>query len=132
VTVLLDGNVLVGLVVTNHVFHDAAEVWIQSYRGTVASCPITQGTLVRLLIRDGYTGAQAQDALRALLAELPHEFWPDDLGYRDVPLNGVVGHRQVTDAYLAALTRHHAGRLATFDHALAELHSDIAELVPVS
>lgn len=50
-TVLLDGNVLVGLAVTNHVFHVAAEDWIQRHEGRVASCPITQGTLLRVLVR---------------------------------------------------------------------------------
>jgi len=30
-------------------------------------------------------------------------------------MTGVIGHRQVTDAYLAALARHHRGQLATFD-----------------
>lgn len=130
-TVLLDGNVLVGLAVTNHVFHDAAEQWIERLEGRLATCPITQGTLLRVLIRDGYTAAQAQDALGALLAELPHDFWTDDLGYSDFSLTGVIGHRQVTDAYLAALARHRGGTLASFDEGLAQLHHDVAELVPV-
>ncbi|GLY63497.1 hypothetical protein [Amycolatopsis taiwanensis] len=44
-------------------------------------------------------------------------------------LNGVLGHRQVTDAYLAQLARAHGGRLATFDPGLATLHTDIADLL---
>lgn len=131
-TVLLDGNVLVGLAVTNHVFHEAAEDWIQRHERRVASCPITEGTLLRVLVRDGYTAGQAHDALRALLTALPHEFWADDLAYVDLSLTGVIGHRQVTDAYLAALARHHDGRLATFDQGLAQLHPDIAELLPTA
>jgi predicted nucleic acid-binding protein len=35
----------------------------------------------------------------------------------------------VTDAYLAALVRHHGGRLATFDRGLAALHADVAEAI---
>ncbi|GFG85164.1 PIN domain-containing protein [Mycolicibacter algericus] len=58
-----------------------------------------------------------------------HEFWPDSLSFADVTLTGVIGHRQVTDAYLAQLARAHNGRLATFDRGLAELHSDVAELL---
>jgi predicted nucleic acid-binding protein len=58
-----------------------------------------------------------------------HEFWPDDLGYDVVDLRGVVGHRQVPDAYLAALARSRGGRLATLDRALALLHPDVALLV---
>jgi len=37
---------------------------------------------------------------------------------------------QVTDAYLAQLARARRALLATFDQAMAKLHSDIAELVP--
>ena len=33
---------------------------------------------------------------------------------------------QVTDAYLAALARHHGGKLVTFDSGLAALHADVA------
>lgn len=39
-------------------------------------------------------------------------------------------HRQVTDAYLAALARTHGGRLLTFDRGLAAAHADVAELIP--
>ena len=53
-----------------------------------------------------------------------HIFWADDL-----PVNGLAamsgtaltGHRQVTDAYLIELARHHGGVLATLDAGLAEL-----------
>ncbi len=55
-----------------------------------------------------------------------HRFWADDLDYAQVSLRGLVGHRQVTDAYLAALARRHRGRLATFDAGLAALHADVA------
>jgi uncharacterized protein len=49
-----------------------------------------------------------------------------------VRLDGVIGHRQVTDAYLAELARRREARLATFDKGLAALHADVAELVPTS
>jgi predicted nucleic acid-binding protein len=60
-----------------------------------------------------------------------HVSWPDSIPFTAVQLQGVVGHRQVTNAYLAQLARHHGGRLATFDGGLAALHSDVAELIPV-
>jgi len=34
-----------------------------------------------------------------------HVFWPDDRPYDGVALRGVIGHRQVIDGYLAALSR---------------------------
>jgi uncharacterized protein len=61
-----------------------------------------------------------------------HEFWPDDAAFDSVSLTGVIGHRQVPDAYLAHLARARGGRLATFDQGLAKLHADVADLVPVS
>ena len=38
---------------------------------------------------------------------------------------------KVTDAYLAALARHHEGTLVSFDHGLAALHDDVVVALPV-
>jgi hypothetical protein len=48
------------------------------------------------------------------------------------PVPGVVGHRQVTGAYLAQLARSRSGQLATLDSGLAHLHSDVALLIPTT
>jgi uncharacterized protein len=130
VTTLLDANVLIALVVADHVHHDAAEVWLAGTPGRYATCPVTQGSLVRLLVREGRPAATALSVLSALADEPRHEFWPDDAAYSQVPMRGVVGHRQVTDAYLAQLAREHHGRLASFDQGMAKLHDDIVDLVP--
>ena len=53
------------------------------------------------------------------------------MSFSDVRLDGVIGHRQVTDAYLAQLARRNDGQLATLDAGLAHLHLDVAVLVPV-
>jgi toxin-antitoxin system PIN domain toxin len=129
-TALLDANVLIALIVADHVHHDAADAWLAGLREPFATCPITQGSLVRLLVRDGEKADQAIPVVREITASPRHEFWPDDLGYADVSMAGVMGHRQVTDAYLAALARARGGRLATFDNGLAALHADIADLIP--
>lgn len=131
-TALLDANVLIALVVAEHVHHDAAEDWFAGSTDRFATCPITEGSLLRLLIREGETASNARDILTALKDSERHEFWPDSLPFSDVPLNGVLGHRQVTDSYLAQLTRARGGRLATFDQGLAKLHPDVADPVPVS
>ena len=130
-TTLLDANVLIALVVADHVHHDPAEVWLAELPGHFATCPITQGSLVRLLIREGRLPDTALTVLSALADDQRHEFWPDDVAYSRVSLKGVVGHRQVTDAYLAQLAREHDGRLATFDQGLARLHNDIVDVVSV-
>jgi toxin-antitoxin system PIN domain toxin len=132
VTVLLDANVLIALLVEDHVHHDAAENWFVGMNGNFATCPITQGSLIRLLIREGQPASAAREILSGTTADPRHEFWPDDVPYTDVPSQGIIGHRQVTDAYLAQLARVHGSRLATFDQAMAKLHHDVAELVPDS
>ena len=131
-TVLLDANVLIALLVEDHVHHGAAENWFVSMSGNFATCPITQGSLMRLLIREGQSAGAAREILDGTTADPRHEFWLNDVPYTDVPTQGIISHRQVTDAYLAQLARAHGSRLATFDQAMAKLHHDVAELVPDS
>ena len=123
---LLDGNVLVALIDEAHVHHDSARRWFSNLAGHFATCPITQGTLMRLGMRlNGHGVAQAMELLGAVRSHPKHRFWPDDLGYEQVRWHGVMGHRQVTDAYLAAVARHHGGKLASFDKGLVALHPDV-------
>lgn len=131
-TDLLDANVLIALTVDDHVHHDAAEAWFASTDSGFATCPITQGALLRQLLRAGDAVVDARQSLADFATHPRHEFWPDALEYGDVPMYGVVGHRQATDAYLAALARANSGRLVTFDRGLAALHPDIAVLVPTT
>jgi predicted nucleic acid-binding protein len=71
--------------------------------------------------------AESARLLLESISTLPrHEFWPDDASYLDLPTGGIVGHRQVTDAYLVLLARSHGGVLATMDQALAAVHPDAA------
>lgn len=130
--VLLDANVLIAVAVADHVHHDAAEEWFARRRGGFATCPITQGALIRLVIRHGASAAQATAVLGSVTSHKTHQFWPDDVDFGTVAMTGVIGHRQVTDAYLAALARHHGGQLATFDQALATLHPDVAMTLALS
>lgn len=127
--VLLDANVLIALLADDHVHHDAAETWFVGMQDTFATCPITQGSLARMLIRQGEGADTVLRMISALEADPRHEFWPDDVSYSAVDFHGVIGHRQVTDAYLAQLARANGGRLATFDQGLAKLHDDVADLV---
>lgn len=131
-TALLDANVLIALVVTEHVHHDAAADWLAASDAEFATCPITQGSLTRFLLRVGQSAAAARDVISAIEKSNRHEFWPDSISFTDVEVGGVIGHRQVTDAYLAQLARSRNGRLATLDSGLAHLHNDVAVLVPAA
>jgi uncharacterized protein len=132
VTALLDANVLIALVVAEHVHHDAAAEWLSESGTVFATCPITQGSLVRFLVRTGHSAAAARDVVGAVASANRHEFWPDTVSFADIEVDGVVGHRQVTDAYLAQLARIHKGQLVTLDSGLAHLHNDVAVLIPTA
>ncbi len=124
---LLDGNVLYALIDEAHVHHAPARQWFAGLAGGFATCPITQGTLLRLAMRlNGRSLEQALALLDVVTSHAKHRFWPDALPYGQIRWHGVIGHRQVTDAYLAGLARHHGGKLASFDKGLVALHPDIA------
>lgn len=128
---LLDANVLIALGDHDHVHHVPVRRWFRARDEVVfATCPITQGALVRMLLQRGKRSIdQALNILQGFVDHPAHQFWPDDLDYAAVRWGGVLGHRQVTDAYLAALARKHGGRLATLDRGLALLHDDVTELI---
>jgi toxin-antitoxin system PIN domain toxin len=132
-TRLLDANILIALFDAAHVHHALVRTWFITLRGEFATCPIVEGALTRWIVRiEGRAGvAAALRELRKLAADSRHRFWPNDLAYADIDYKGVLGHGQVTDAYLAALARKHAGRLVTLDRGLAALHHDVAELIAV-
>lgn len=127
---LVDGNVLVALAVQDHMHHQHARDWLSGYDGDLATCPITQGTLLRFLVREGLLASDAAAVLNQIETLPRHVFWPDEISYGASVLAGVVGHRQITDAYLAALATHFGGSLVTLDKGLAVLHPDVAVLIP--
>jgi uncharacterized protein len=129
-TYLLDANVLIALTVKEHEHHEGASAWIGGI-DRFALCPIVEGALVRFFVRLGESAATAITVLTAIRALPTCEFWPDDLSYAEAHLRHVVGHRQVTDAYLLDLARHHRGAsLATFDKGLAMVDPSRVVMVP--
>jgi predicted nucleic acid-binding protein len=69
------------------------------------------------------TVESAKQLLESISAFPRHEFWPDDASYLEMPTIGIIGHRQVTDAYLVMLAGKHGGSVATMDQALAAVHA---------
>jgi toxin-antitoxin system PIN domain toxin len=132
-TCLLDANVLIALADASHVHHDAAVRWFGSHRDFFATCPTTQGALLRMMMRTGSVTDMsiAVQVLHAFTTHPRHRFWADDLDYAAVRWTGVMGHRQITDAYLAALARQRGEKLASFDKGLAALHLDVVVAVPM-
>jgi uncharacterized protein len=115
--------------VVDHIHHSLALTWFVNEQPDLATCPITQGTLLRFLLREGKTVVEAVGLLDVIRSQQWHVFWPDVLPFVADQLAGVIDHRQVTDAYLVALTRHNKGRLVTLDKGLATLHQQHVHLL---
>jgi len=127
---LLDVNVLIALAWPQHVHHKAAHLWFdQAGCKRWASCPLTQLAFVRIssnakIIANAVSPRAAMQALAQMTALSGHQFWPDDLplgGLASFSRASLVGHRQVTDAYLLEIARHRHGVLATLDGGMSEL-----------
>ncbi|MCL1841528.1 MAG: hypothetical protein FWF75_07270 [Propionibacteriaceae bacterium] len=88
---------------------------------------------MRYAVRQGQPVSAIQTMLTNLDKRVDHEFWPDELSYAQVDLSHVIGHRQVSAAYLVSLVQAHGpqARLATLDEGLVQLYPDVAGLVGV-
>ncbi len=127
---LLDTNVLIALLWPSHTSHELVLAWFGRHRGKGwASCPLTEAAFVRIVSnpafsRDAVTPREAAGLLAANIAADDHVFWPIDLGIEsvlDATGTRLVGHQQVTDSYLLALSIKSGGRLATLDAGVVEL-----------
>lgn len=123
---LLDANVLIALATPEHSLNARAAAWFREGH-RFATCPITQGALVRFHLRAGVDAtAESAKMLLEAISSLPrHEFWAADVSYLEMTTKGTDGHRQVTDAYLAMLASRHEGVLATMDEGLAATREGI-------
>lgn len=135
---LLDVNALVALAWEEHACHTRIlDRMIRLEGDPWASCAITQLGFIRIsstpgLLQPAPTPAGARKVLASLLAHPQHRFLsepsvaPVDLG---AEIDALRGHRQVTDAYLIVLARHHRARVLTFDRGLHQLAVDVVELL---
>lgn len=124
---LLDVNVLIALLDDAHVFSRRANEWLDAEPRQIATCPIVENGVVRILSAPGYSAThraspgQVAAGLRALTEGVDHAFWADDVSVLDercIDFARLHSHRQITDAYLLALAVRHGGVLASFDAAV--------------
>jgi toxin-antitoxin system PIN domain toxin len=121
---LLDVNVLVAMAWPNHQFHRAATQRLESSRNRWATCALTQLGFIRLSSNPAVVGipkspAEAAALLRIMVQDARHvylEALPSPIA-RDfgAALEGLLGHQQLTDAYLLALAARHKATFVTFD-----------------
>ena len=123
---LLDVNLLIALLDSDHVHHGRAWRWLDRNIGFGwASCPLTQNGCVRIMSQPGYPNplpaASVIDRLAQATGNSSHEFWPDEISLLDRSLfdhRRIHGPRQLTDLYLLGLSVRHGARLASFDDSI--------------
>ncbi|MBK6593276.1 MAG: PIN domain-containing protein [Burkholderiales bacterium] len=125
---LLDVNVWIALLDDAHVHNQAALALFQKPRLKIATCPLVENGVLRILNLPGYSqrGPVGFEIVRAKMAlacaDVDHTFWSDDISLRTdglVNWDRVFSHGQITDLYLLALAVAHDGALTTFDHRIA-------------
>lgn len=124
---LLDVNVLLALLDSDHVDHGRASDWLDAeIAAGWASCAITENGFVRILSQPRYPSpvspTEAIELLDRARNSPHHAFWRCDISVLDadtVDRTRLLGPRQVSDAYLLALAVTHDGRLVTFDRSLS-------------
>jgi uncharacterized protein len=126
---LLDINVLIALLDSDHVAHERAHTWWKKHKGEGwASCPITENGVVRIMSNSAYSKtekfspASLIERLRTFVDETDHEFWADDvsiLSDNSFHAERLVSTKQVTDVYLLAVAVKNGGSFATLDSGIS-------------
>jgi uncharacterized protein len=123
---LLDINVLLALLDSDHVDHERARLWLErEIDDGWASCAITENGFIRIISQPRYPSPvpvpEAIDRLAKAASSDSHEYWPCSVSLLDeqtIQRDRLLGPRQVTDAYLLALAVKQGGRFVTFDQSI--------------
>ncbi|MFX0537951.1 TA system VapC family ribonuclease toxin [Ornithinimicrobium sp. Y1847] len=123
---LLDVNVLLALLDSDHLDHGRATAWLrENIEHGWSSCAITENGFVRIISQSRYPSPVAPASAISLLADAMatdhHRRLPCDVAITDgsqVDPRKVHGPKQITDSYLVALAHAHGGRFVTFDRAV--------------
>jgi uncharacterized protein len=124
---LLDLNALVALGDPDHEHHQAVQEWfIASGKADWGVCPLTEAGFIRVTTNPGYrptsrTFAQATAILADFATHPGYRYWAisDRWAVLTAPFSArLLGHQQVTDAYLLGLAVKEKGILVTFDRGI--------------
>jgi toxin-antitoxin system PIN domain toxin len=137
---LLDVNVLLAVAWPNHQFHAKATAAL-AHPNRWATCALTQLGFIRLSSNPAVVGTaktphEAADLLARLVADSLHVY-VDSL---PAPVSGdwrnafasILGHQQVTDAYLLRLAAAHDAVLVTFDRRLESVKEGKVRVIVLS
>ena len=130
---LLDLNVLIALTEPGHSHHQSAWDWFSSASASGwGICPLTEAGFLRVTTNPSFkpiqrTIAQATAILQMLKDQAGFHYWEINRSWVDLTApfsRRIVGHEQITDAYLLGLAIEQNGYLVTFDRAIVSLAGD--------
>lgn len=133
---LLDANALIALCWSAHVHHPTMLAWFRTHaRQGWATCAFTQAAFVRVILQPAFSGepllaGSIVELLARTTAHPKHHYCVLDFGMQEVRsacTGGLLGHRQITDAWLLATAIRDDARLLTFDAGIASLLATPAE-----
>ncbi|MFP5229737.1 MAG: TA system VapC family ribonuclease toxin [Acidobacteriota bacterium] len=124
---LLDLNALISLADPDAIHHSAMHRWFDGGGGKDwGVCPLTEAGFIRVTTNPQYRGPQRTVAqAAAILAEFSrsagYHYWPIPGTWSELTApfaSRILGHQQVTDAYLLGIAIRQKGILVTFDRAI--------------
>lgn len=127
---LLDANALIALAWTQHEHHERMSRWFKTHASDGwSTCALTQAAFVRVIAQPAFSGraigiADIAELLLLNVSHAKHRFLSLDFGLEQVMgscTGGLLGHRQITDAWLLATAVRHKARLLTFDAGIRQL-----------
>lgn len=124
---LLDVNVLLALAWRNHEFHNAAVARMEQAPERWATCAITELGFVRIsstraMCDPPRSPREAAGLLAVMVADAHHVFLETLSSVSALTSwQKIVGHKQITDAYLIHVAHSANAKLLTFDTRLAHL-----------
>ena len=127
---LLDVNVLIALTEPGHMHYERALQWFNSAgRHGLGICPLTEAGFIRITTSPSFRpGPRSLEQAIAVLQKLKGHpgYWYCSISESWVDVTAmfasrILGHQQITDAYLLGLAARENATLVTFDRAIQYL-----------
>lgn len=127
---LLDANALIALGWPTHEHHATVIHWFRQHsRAGWATTAMTQAAFIRIVSQPAFSGrviaiAEVSELLLRNTAHSGHRLVALDFGFAEVLgacTGGIIGHRQITDAWLLTAAIRNGMKLVTFDAGIAQL-----------
>ncbi len=127
---LLDANALIALCWPQHIHHKSIQKWFGRHAAQGwSTCALTQAAFVRISLQPAFAlRSTGLDEVAELLAEVTSHATHSVVSLVDTfdavvnaCSGGIVGHRQITDAWLLTTAIANRVKLVTFDHGISSL-----------